>query len=345
VRGPARFRQVTLEATGKATLQGTGKPTDPKECVLNIVDVPGFTLRGFRVESGEALASLLVHIDGQSPGVVLERLELRAATLCVEIRNTALAADAAPVVVRNCTLHGRTGGVAIFGTRLRVAPPTSLPTGRVLVHDNRFLGCAQGTLLVGTLRRVLVAGNVYRDCSLSALDVFWQFGGAENVLIVNNTVLESQWAFRVMDDGIKGKSMQVRNNLFLGPFPAIDMAFLDDGGDFGNVQGPGNVAALLKSPEWRFGHNWREVAVPGGKTRAAPFWIPPGRDDRRSDRIDVLSRQADSPDFLRPGTDSLLAKGGAGGDLPTYVGAISPAGVPPWDWSRTWAALAQQARK
>jgi hypothetical protein len=344
VRGPARFRQVTLEATGRATIRGTGKPTDPKECVFNIVDVPGFTLRGFQVESGEAPISLLVHIDGQVPGVVLERLDLRAATQCVEIRNRALAADAAPVVVRNCTLRGRTAGVAIYGTALG-SPPTPVPTGRVLVHDNRFLGCAQGTVLVGSIRRVIVAGNVYSDCSRSALDVFWQMNGAENVLIANNTVIESQRAFRVMDDGIKGKFMQVRNNLFLGPFPAIDMAFLDDGGDFGNVRGPGDVDALLKSPEWRFGHNWREVAAPGGKTEAAPFWIPPGRDDRRSDRIDVLSRNADSPDFLRPGADSLLAKAGAGADLPAYVGAISPAGVPPWDWTKTWAAMAQEAKK
>jgi len=36
------------------------------------------------------------------------------------------------------------------------------------------------------------------------------------------------------------------------------------------------------------------------------------------------------------------ATGGAGGDLPTYVGAVPPEGVEPWDWDKTWKARARK---
>src|SRR6185436_19005458 len=43
--------------------------------------------------------------------------------------------------------------------------------------------------------------------------------------------------------------------------------------------------------------------------------------------------------FLRPAKGSPLATSGAGQSdpsLPSYVGALPPEGVEPWDWERTW---------
>jgi hypothetical protein len=40
-----------------------------------------------------------------------------------------------------------------------------------------------------------------------------------------------------------------------------------------------------------------------------------------------------------------LGTGGAGGDLPSYVGALPPEGVSPWDWSKTWKARAGRLRE
>src|SRR5262249_41833790 len=48
---------------------------------------------------------------------------------------------------------------------------------------------------------------------------------------------------------------------------------------------------------------------------------------------------ASHPNFLRPAADSPLVKHGAGNDdpsLPSYVGALPPEGVAPWNWDRTW---------
>jgi hypothetical protein len=44
----------------------------------------------------------------------------------------------------------------------------------------------------------------------------------------------------------------------------------------------------------------------------------------------------DARNFLRPAKNSVLAGGGADGDLPTYVGAVPPEGVEQWDWQKTW---------
>jgi hypothetical protein len=57
--------------------------------------------------------------------------------------------------------------------------------------------------------------------------------------------------------------------------------------------------------------------------------------------IQVLSRTPSDPNFLRPAKDSPLATGAVNdGSLPAYVGAVPPEGVEPWDWDKTWRALA-----
>jgi hypothetical protein len=115
------------------------------------------------------------------------------------------------------------------------------------------------------------------------------------------------------------------------------MLFFDSGGDPAKARGPGNTKLLLD--KWRLSNNWRETKKPNGTSFIDKSWIPPSRDkDVCQDNIAVLSRNAKDPDFLRPAKDSELAKAGAGGDLPSYVGAVPPKGVKAWDWQKTWKA-------
>jgi hypothetical protein len=65
--------------------------------------------------------------------------------------------------------------------------------------------------------------------------------------------------------------------------------------------------------------------------------------DERLQMPDGLSHDPNDPAFLRPAADSPLASEGAGGDLPTYVGAVPPEGVEPWDWQKTWNARVAKA--
>ena len=106
---------------------------------------------------------------------------------------------------------------------------------------------------------------------------------------------------------------------------------------------PGDLEALLKSPEWRFSHNWREIdPVKAALPNAHGSWIPARPNDHLEVPIKLLSRKLGDPNFLRPARDSPLARGGVGmtdSSLPAYVGAVPAEGVEPWDWDKTWALL------
>src|SRR5262249_32788771 len=98
---------------------------------------------------------------------------------------------------------------------------------------------------------------------------------------------------------------------------------------------------------WQLKHNWREVRRPTGVSQIERAWIPPGPTDVIQERIPVLSREVGDVNFLRPTKGSPLATGGAGQTdpwLPSYVGALPPDGVEPWDWDRTWKARGAPGR-
>jgi hypothetical protein len=121
-------------------------------------------------------------------------------------------------------------------------------------------------------------------------------------------------------------------------------------------------------------HNWRELQSDKGWHKG---WIPVARADTWKPHIEVMSRDPRHLDFLRPAKDSPLATAGAGAadglartlaaavglahgptaglatwttanrgsafdpSLPAYVGAVPPKGMQPWDWEKTWKALAR----
>src|SRR5262249_22874723 len=88
-------------------------------------------------------------------------------------------------------------------------------------------------------------------------------------------------------------------------------------------------------------HNWREVRSLGDKPPEGKNWIPVAPQDVRQKDIAGIARDPkDARNFLRPARGSDLATKGAGGDLPSYVGAVPPEAVGPWDWQKTWNARA-----
>jgi len=122
---------------------------------------------------------------------------------------------------------------------------------------------------------------------------------------------------------------------------ANNLLFASDKGDlaclFGGKGGEADPDfAKVLAKRWRFTRNWRDLA--GGR---AELRIPLAPTDERLKMPDRLSHDASDPAYLRPAADSPLAKGGAGGDLPSYVGAVPPEGVEPWKWEKTWKGLAR----
>jgi hypothetical protein len=331
---PTAHAGVTLEAPQRATLRISSEA----KLGITLGNVPRVTVRGFRIQGDSGVAAaLLVH--GPSPGVLLEDLEIlpppggifRGMTL----EGVNLSAKDPPLVVQHCRFHpGATVGIRISGFANYQTP---LLCKGIVIRDNDLEGCRWGIWAGGSLQRLHLVGNRIWDAGKNGIHLENLLAGTQDVLIANNTFLHCDFALQLWDDAVKGKNIQVRNNLVLGARQA-DLVFSDSGGSPGEERGPGDVQQVLKA--WRVDHNWRELKLPQEDDAFFKYWIPAERDQRK-DRIDVLSRTPTRADFLRPKKDSTLANRGAGQtdpSLPSYVGAVPPEGAEPWDWDRTWRA-------
>jgi hypothetical protein len=159
----------------------------------------------------------------------------------------------------------------------------------------------------------------------------------DSLLIANNTMLECNSALRGWDEKVRGKGVRIQNNLVLGSL-FNDFYVMASTTQAGPAEpGEGAQAAAL----WQFDHNYRETRPPSGNNQWNKSWIPPSDKDVRLEKIAGIERDPKSPHFLRPDKKSDLATKGAGVEdpsLPSYVGAVPPEGVEPWDWDRTWLA-------
>jgi hypothetical protein len=244
------------------------------------------------------------------------------------ITNLKLADEDAPAVVQGCVLRRGKIGIGVIG-----APATSR---RIVIRQNTVADFSQGIFLSGSLQQLQIVGNRIYGFSVSGIQPQQLAKETEGVLIANNTLFDGSNAFRLWDNAVKGKNIQVCNNLVLGRPYEADMVFTDSGGDAFIPRGPGDGKLLRDA--WQLHHNWRELKPDKSWDKD---WIPLGKGDITAEPIAVLSRQRDDLNFLRPAADSPLATAGAGKvdpSLPGYVGAVPPAGAPAWDWMRTWQA-------
>ena len=119
--------------------------------------------------------------------------------------------------------------------------------------------------------------------------------------------------------------IEIFNNLFLAD-PGPDIAFV--GKD------------RLSVDRWRLEGNWREISQSNPASPEAKEWILSAK-DTVADKVALVSRDANDPDFLRPVKGSPIAVAGeknSNPSLPKYIGAVPPEGVEPWDWQNTWDA-------
>jgi nitrous oxidase accessory protein NosD len=328
--GPAsQFANVTLEAPQRATIAVKGLVG------IKIINVPGFTLRGFKLHGGPG-TRFVVSAEGRAGGTVLENLELSAdvgAKYAGVNLEGVQAADAEPqVIVRNNIVRGAQDGIRVSGMNNDM---TAWPCRRIAVRGNSLANCAIGIYTQGLLQHVQVVGNRVRGASRSGVVLAHVLKDSEGVVIANNTVFDSNSAFDYFDDVAKadrGKGVVLKNNLILA-CPS-DMVFINSGGHISQFHGPGDGKGLYAT--WHIGHNGREIAAGRKQDKG---WIPLAPSDLSGDHLQVLSRDPDHPNFLRPGSSSPLSRGGAGPadpSLPVYIGAAVPEGAEPWDWDRTW---------
>jgi hypothetical protein len=320
-----RMAGITLESLQGATILA---PADAKIGLL-VFHVPRVTVRGFRLDAARGPA-FLTTVGGKSAGLTFEAMDVRPASgsnVGLSIEQLTLSGDDAPITVRNCYFAGLHRGIRVSGSTDTGKPA---PSRRAVLRDNAVSDCTVGIWAAGLISDIHIVGNRAWNCD-ATLQIEDLFQGSSNVLIANNSFLNKESCIQIQDLSQPVKGIAIRNNLFLaGQGP--DLEFLG--------ANPKYLAGL------RFDHNWREVQAPPDKTAEAGNWVPFNSEDvHKKEQIKGISRDPKLKTFLRPTKACELATRGAGGDLPTYVGALPPEGVEPWDWEKTWKAQARKSEQ
>jgi serine/threonine protein kinase len=324
----SRFAQITIEAPRAATLS----PTDDSNTVV-VIDVPGVTIRGLKIRGPGRGAA--VGVAGKCPGTTLEQLHIDS-NFGIVVLGVGGRDEDPPALIQDCTLkvHGEQG-IRVSGIQDDMKSPRLCR--RVVVRGNHIQGARYGVVIHGQAQQVQIVGNRISGSESSAIALANLLPGTQDLLIANNTLWENHNCFTLFDDAKKQLprvGIQVKYNLVVKS-QSPDFAFFD-GVDPDNLKGEGDGASLHAL--WQFSHNWREGKALAPNEEMGRAWIPPSSTDELRERIDLLSTDPKDPHFLQPAKDSPLATGGAGGDLPAYVGAVPPEGVALWDWDRTWKA-------
>ena len=321
---------LTIESPRHATLE----TNEAENALIDIAGVPNVTIRGLRLRAGGAKQTLVMVRDS-APGLLLDGLEMipGAGTDFDGVYFYAVNGDGPPAVVQNCTIRRGKIGLAVAGYKARVQPAFA-PAGRVVLRHNRILGTKECGIAVSyEVSAIHIVGNQICGPMRYAGLQFENLKNAADLLVANNTFFQCGPAFRLWDADVTGERIELANNLTLAAPPG-DWLFADSGGTTDKLRGPGDGS--LVPMRWTVRNNWRENPQPLPDPSVAKAWIPPSATDRGLDQIEGLSRDSEDPDFARPATDSPLVAGGAGGDLPEYVGAKPPQGATTWDWNQTW---------
>jgi hypothetical protein len=319
-----RMEGITLEAPRGATLLA---PVGAASGFL-IGNVPRVTLRGFRVRTQGPRHLCL--IAGVAPGATLENLDISAdggPAAGVSIEQLDLSEGDAPVTVRNCAFSGLLNAVRVSGSSNAGRPA---PSRRIVVRDNQISDSTVGIWVSGLVSDLHIVGNRVWNCHPAAFQIEALFNGSADLLIANNSLQGKRACIQIAEVAQPVERVSFVNNLILAE-RMPDVEFL------------GTDRTHVTACQWQ--NNWRAVPSVPGKSGEDKTWIPPAKNDVVKDRIDVLSRDPADSNFLRPAKNSPLATGGAGGDLPVYVGAVPPEGVEPWDWDKTWNARARTGKE
>jgi serine/threonine protein kinase/pectin methylesterase-like acyl-CoA thioesterase len=312
---------VTLEAVRGAT---ANCPASAQVGIM-ISNVPNVTVRGLRIRV-DCDGPHVLAVQGNCLGSKLDDLELSstsATSIGILLVDVGIPQGKPPLIIENCSVSG--GFVGIQAVGCDVGTKAARPCQGVVIRNNHVNTCINGLALGGKMNDIQIVGNRVWNCNTPIAFPLELLSESGDLLLANNTLKAAGRCLQINDLGKDMGPVDIRNNLILSE-GKTDIAFI------GKDSGP--LAGL------RLDHNWRQVRAP---TNSDGSTAVSGRIDSMADQIrdtiDLLSTDPASPDFLRPAKDSPLATQGAGQTdprLPSYVGAVPPEGVPPWDWERAW---------
>jgi hypothetical protein len=285
---PKRFRDLTIEGVAGATLTAP----DGVKSVVTIDNVPGVTIRDLKIET--RVNQHAVDITRETEGTTLRGLCMASPEdskwTQVYIHGGASGSVERPIVVSGSSFDVAHGGVTILGDGKD-------SIGFVSVRGNRFRGDDEHVHVLQNVHDIAITGNTF--VSGQPLTLNADRHRIVRVIVANNTFFRTRVWLHPADSHPDQVSIDVCNNAILES---------------------GDVSALIGSMalgKWVFRNNLWEP----GPDVAAPN---PGVVAEACSKLEVLSRDVDHADFLRPSPRSVLARSGAGGDRPLYVGALAP---------------------
>jgi hypothetical protein len=240
-----------------------------------VADVPGLTIRGFRLELGTRQHAIVV--TGSCPGLTLERLENRQPTELlfgpVVLRAGASGTREAPIVLRQLDLRCNTVGIACIGR-------PGQPVGWVRIEECRLAApdFYHGVLLTleGAAHDVVVQRNLFTSAMMGVSLAVDMPHLAQRITVGNNTFFQVMRWFGLNASPPEQDEIFIEKNLVL----ASKEIFLE-----GQELSPAVCA-------W-FRNNWWEQSAEFNAAQAA-------RVAEVKPDVPVRSRNPQSPDFLVP---------------------------------------------
>jgi predicted Ser/Thr protein kinase len=289
---PKRWRGLTIESAHGATLVATKHG----DVVVMIQNTPGVTLRGLTIPTVKDQHAIV--IAGETAGVWIENMRCLSPPdsnwASIWIHQSAHGSATAPIGLRRSTIEAGAMGIVVQGER-------GDPIRFVEIAENHCSSQDIDILLLREVEDIDIRCNICTGKDGVYLDLN-QTEGARRVHIVNNSFFQMQrWLTFGSPASNDHEEIEVANNLILGA------------GEDVSHYAPLAAAAGA----WSFHHNW---------------WEPDSWDEAQPARavaelkrqIVVRSRDPAHPDFLRPPSGSPLGQAGAGGPLPSYIGALPP---------------------
>jgi hypothetical protein len=323
VRSRERHEGLTLESPRGATLEF---PPETKLGLL-ITNVPRVTVRGLHIRT-KVSGTTCVGVGGLCPGTLLVDLTCSSdqvpRTTGLILDGVSLTPGDEPTRVLHCTFTGLGNGIELIGMNL--ANKASMPLRRAMIRQNRFEECMVGIWGMGQVNDFQIVGNRFWSFSEVGIRLASLQEGSSRILIANNTVKGPRHCIEITEPAVRVEELEIRNNITIAEASP-------------DMRGSGTARPLPTT--WLIANNWRRGRRPAKESEEAQQLLDSPR-DTFVDQMPLESLTSSQANFLRPAKDSPLAKGGAGGDLPSYVGAVPPEGAQPWDWQKTWDARARK---
>lgn len=176
---PDNQHDVVLEAVGNARLSVKVSKLAHTQSAIWIRGVPNVTLRNLRLVVGPE-SWTQVYLTDHCPGVVVDGLKVTAdgSGAGVELQNVALRDEDKPIEIHHCQFQEVLHGVRLEGRLKPDEEGKGKPMGRVIIRNNKFIGCGSAMFLAGEVYDIHAVGNTIQQCRWAAIEVVDPVEGA-----------------------------------------------------------------------------------------------------------------------------------------------------------------------